>query len=38
MTNLESIRKIISNYQEFLGNAKDGVVNAKKKDEKKELG
>ena len=37
MTNLESIRKLITNYQEFLNNAKGGVAGAKKKNDKREL-
>jgi uncharacterized coiled-coil DUF342 family protein len=36
-TNLESIKKVIANYQEFLSNAKDGVTSARKKNDKKEL-
>jgi hypothetical protein len=34
-TNLESIKKVIANYQEFLSNAKDGVTTSKKKNDKK---
>ena len=37
LTNLEGISRLITNYQEFLANAKDGVQSAKKKQEKKEL-
>lgn len=37
MTNLESIRKLLGNYQEFLDNAKEGVSGARKKNDKKEL-
>jgi hypothetical protein len=37
MTNLESIRKLIANYQEFLENAREGVAGARKKNDKKEL-
>lgn len=37
MANLEGIQKLINNDKEFLANAKEGVMNAKSKDHKKEL-
>ena len=37
MSNLESIRKLIKNYQDFLDNAKGGVTSARKKNDKREL-
>jgi hypothetical protein len=37
MANLEGIQKLINNDKEFLVNAKEGIMNAKSKDHKKEL-